>query len=696
MSLLDSLRTAAITALGFKTLPQMSNTGSRHTAPDRRGFEQQAKAYLNQIVLACVATRAQTLNEAPLTAVDVETGANIPTHPITRLFRRPNPYMSQAMFWQYVSTYVDIGGNAYIHKVRNVYGQVIELWPYHDGHIKPVSDSGQWVDYYRYQFDGRTVDIDPRDIIHIRSYYIDPLNPVMGISPIRAAGLNVDTYNELMQTLYSYLKNNGVPSGVLQVQNSISSLQAEGLKDQFQANTTGKNRGKPIVLPMGMSYTQMGLDVSSLEAGGQFRQYETAICSIYRVHPSVVMTTAGLESSTYSNMKTAHQEYTQLTRVPTWNTWEEQVELSFSNEYPEVNVEFDTSNVAALKADTEVINSIVGQYASNLITLNEARTNLGYAPIEEGDKFSYQTSTPAPAFLSESEGLTPEGSKGLYRPGLPTRGVLDQSKDTKAEAFWRGMDTVIRDAAEELKPATSELMLEVGKVISSKLVAGKSVKSSPELTLLVEKYMKTTATWRARLMKQIIPLALSEVGGDLSSVQGLIDDLTSQVARDMNAGIKASIDNVEVEVNEKLGQWATDELPEGVPDRTTYISGKLTETFDNLSTGRANNIARTTSRALSSTIATSTWDTLNEENTDTEEEIVKVWTTRRDGAVRDSHRKLDGVWVTMGSDFATGITAPGIGEKPGEVVNCRCVLRPVKRKNLGRQAGPEGNQQGGN
>lgn len=693
MGLLDTFRTAAVNALGFKTLPQMSSTGNRHSAPDRRTFEQQAKSYLNQIVLACVATRAQTLNEAPLTAVDVQTGAIIPTHPVTRLFRRPNPYMSQAMFWQYVSTYVDIGGNAYIHKVRNVYGQVIELWPYHDGHVKPVSDSGQWVDYYRYQYDGITVDIDPRDIIHIRSYYIDPLNPIVGISPIRAAGLNVDTYNELMQTLYSYLKNNGVPSGVLQVQNSISSLQAEGLKDQFQANTTGKNRGKPIVLPMGMTYTQMGLDVSSLEASNQFKQYETAITSIYRVHPSVVMTTAGLDASTYSNMKEAHREYTILTRVPTWNTWEEQVELSFSNEYPEVNVEFDTTNVAALKPDAETINSVVGQYASNVITLNEARTNLGYPLLDNGDKFSYESTAPAPSFLSMplTEIADPEG-KGLYRLGLPTSGQLDQSKDTKAEAFWRGMDTVIKDAAEDLKPATSKLMQDVGKVLTSKLVAGKSLKSSPELRLLVEKYMKTTAGWRTRLMSQIIPLAIKEVGADLASVQGLVDELSAKVAREMNEGITASIDNVETEVSGKLSVWATDELPEGTPDRTTYISGKLTETFDNLSTGRANNIARTTSRALSSTISVDTWSTLNEENTDTEEEIVKVWTTRRDGIVRDTHRKLDGLWVTMKSDFKNGVSAPGVGTLPGEIVNCRCVLRPVKRKNLGRQAGPQGGQ----
>ena len=150
MGLLDNVRESVLQwAVKSSGLPVFSTTGQRYASPDRRGFEQQAQAYMNQVVLACIATRAQTLNEPPLTAVDSTTGAIIPQHPLTRLFRRPNKHMSQSMFWQYVSTYIDIGGNAYIHKVRNVYGQVIELRPYHSGHIVPISESGQWVDYYQ-------------------------------------------------------------------------------------------------------------------------------------------------------------------------------------------------------------------------------------------------------------------------------------------------------------------------------------------------------------------------------------------------------------------------------------------------------------------------------------------------------------------------------------------------------------------
>lgn len=692
MGLLDNVRDSVLQwAVKSAGLPVMSTTGQRYASPDRRGFEQQAQAYLNQVVLACIATRAQTLNEPPLTAVESTTGAIIPQHPLTRLFRRPNKHMSQSMFWQYVSTYVDIGGNAYIHKVRNVYGQVIELRPYHSGHIVPVSETGQWVDYYQYSYEGVQKELDPRDIIHIRSYYIDPLNPVLGISPIRAAGINIDTYNELMQTLYSYLRNNGVPSGVLTVQQAVNAMQAESLKEQFQTNTTGRNRGKPIVLPSGMTYTQMGLDVSKMEAGTQFAQYETAICGIYRVHPSVAMTMAGLQSSTYSNMQTAFQEYTLLTRVPTWNMWEEQVELSFANEYPEVDVEFDTSNVAALQSDPDaVIYPVIAQFNANLLTVDEARQRMGYAPLPEGgDKFAYNVMPPAPAagFLShevgDAEVVTPPHLQAKWKPQeLPQSGKIDQSADLKAEAFWNSMDKTIRDYSERLQGPTQDLIAEVGDVLIGdvKKQGGKSfaVKANdPRLTLLIERYMKATGKWREQLLQEIMKLALTEVAGDLSSVTSYIDVIQRKITNEMAAKISDSIGSIKQDVQDTVNSMSGATADE--------IEKKLTEKFDTLPKSKAATIARTTARATASEVATSTWHSMNEDESDPEEAIVKVWTTRRDGKVRESHKDMDGEWTYMGGVFKNGCTAPAQGGSASETVNCRCVLRPVRYKNISRQ-----------
>lgn len=692
MALLDNLKHSIVSwAVKSAGMPIMSSTGQRYQAPDRRGFEQQAKAYLNQVVLACIATRATTLNEPPLVAVDPISKQPIMAHPLTRLFRRPNKHMSQSQFWQYVSTYIDIGGNCYIHKVRNVYGQVIELRPYHSGHIVPISESGQWVDFYKYSYEGVEKEIDPRDIIHLRSYYIDPLNPVLGISPIRAAGINVDTYNELMATLYSYLRNNGVPSGVLSVQQTINAQQAESLKEQFQSNTTGANRGKPVVLPSGMTYTQMGLDVSKMEASSQFKQYETAICSIYRISSAVVMTASAIDSK-YSNMQTAFQEYTTLTRVPTWNTWEEQVELSFVDEYPEVDLEFDTSQVGALQADATMQASVITQFTSNLITVNEARQKLGYSALEEGgERYSVDLSAPAPSFgfgSSDAAEAIVEPTTGIVgakwnKPELPQSGKIDQSTDVKAEAFWRGMDKTIRDYSDRLQKPTQELIEQVGDVLIGdvKKQGGKSLAikaNDPRLSLLIERYMKATGKWREQLLQEITKLAVTEVGGDMASVESYLDKTLGKITNEMAANITESIGAIRDDVQKTVTGLAGSTADE--------IEQALLKKFETLPPARAKAIARTTARASSTEAATSTWSALNEDETDPDEEVVKVWTTRRDGVVRASHKEQDGDWVVMGGTFPNGSKGPGSGGSASEVVNCRCVLRPVRRKNLAKQA----------
>ena len=438
----------------------------------------------------------------------------------------------------------------------------------------------------------------------------------------------------------------------------------------------------------------MGLDVSKMEAGTQFAQYETAICGIYRVHPAVAMTMAGLQSSTYSNMQTAFQEYTLLTRVPTWNMWEEQVELSFSNEYPEVDVEFDTSNVAALQSDPDaVIYPVVATFNANIITVNEARQRMGFPPAAEGgDNYAFNLIPAAPdaaAFLSDAvaagDVVTPAQLK-WKAPELPQSGKIDQSTDVKAEAFWNSMDKTVRSYADRLQKPTQELIQQVGDVLIGdvKKQGGKALAvkaNDPRLTLLIERYMKATGKWREQLLQEIAKMAVAEVGSDLTQVTSYLDKAIGKITNEMADKITDSIGAIQQDVQATVNDMAGATADE--------IEAKLLQKFDTLPPLRAKAIARTTARATSTEVATGTWSRLNDDipaGEANEDEIVKVWTTRRDGRVRVSHQVLDGEWVTMGGTFENGTKGPALGGDAADVVNCRCVLRPVRRKNLSKQA----------
>lgn len=660
----------ALYLLGVATkapaMPLTSTMTARHIAPDRTSFAANVEEGYkkNQVALACIATRAQTLNEPPLVVVDQD-GKPVDDHPLTVLFRSPNPYMSQSMFWQYVSTYLDVGGNCYIHKVRNVYGRVIELYPYHDGVVTPVA-RGEWVESYVFEQEGKRVEIPAKDIIHLRSYYIDPLNPVKALSPVRMCGINIDNYNELNATLFSYLKNNGAPSGVMTVPigQTVSTTQVEMLREQLQKNIAGENRGKPLILQNGMTYQQMGLTVTNLETGSQFEQYETAICSIFRVHPAVAMTVAGLRSSTYSNMASAHAEYTTLTRIPTWNAWEEAVEHSFGNEYPGINVEFDTSNVAALQADHDKTQA---QYTAGILTLNEARAFMGLPAVTGGDTFA---SAGGAGFLSRDIDV-----KSLHAD----EGQIDQSKDTKAEAYWRTLDKATRELADDLEPIVVDTIGKAEQLAIDTFTKSATKKwGNAEMDRLIRQFMIASGPWRESLVKQIMALAAQSVDADMTQVTSYIDRVQERVTREVNEKITESIGTIRARVQEVVAQNS------GQTAET--IREALTQQFTTLKESRAKAIATTTARATATRTTTETWSAMNEDETSKENEIVKVWTTKRDGKVRESHRNLDGRWVTMDKTFKFGegddSEGPGLAETPGNAVNCRCVLRPVRRKNL--------------
>ena len=69
-------------------------------------------------------------------------------------------------------------GNAYLVKIRNGQGAVIQLWWIPDHLIEPrwEPNSNQFIGWYEYTVDGRVLKIEPKDIIHFR-YGLDPYNP---------------------------------------------------------------------------------------------------------------------------------------------------------------------------------------------------------------------------------------------------------------------------------------------------------------------------------------------------------------------------------------------------------------------------------------------------------------------------------------------------------------------------------------
>ena len=678
--------------------PNGTQIGGRIGYPQKAGYLANVEHGFNRnpVVAACVGVYASTLNEPPLAAM-YDDGTINRQHPVSLLFRKPNPRMGQAEFWQIVWTYLAIGGNAYIVKVRSSFGNIVELYPYSDAHVAPLLDDMGWIYAYRYNSGNVVQDWKAEDVIHIQNpAYRDPLQMHKGISPISIAWDKINTYNELQATIYSLVASNAVPSGILSAPGDIGVAAIESLKVQLRKrkDAQGRERTDPLVLGSGMNYTQMGLDAQKLQAIETVQELETAICGAFRIHPAVVLTSAGLARSTYNNLASAYQEFTTLTRVPFWNAIEEQLESGLAKEFPNVQLAFDLSEVQALQPDVDaVIYPVIAEFNANIITQNETRQKLGFEPVAEGDKYAYELipqtggfgafAADEPVVKGEADiiesvdgqrikWVEPEAVKYWRTQEDAVKKAIGPTQDDVAAMFKRLEKEVMKAAKSKAaykqeEGATGGVSFDVAKVLNDAL-----------LKAAVSKFMRDNAITQEALRQRIMEMVMTSLGGDLTMVQSFTDQIRDEQIRKMTDMMTESADTTRKDMKRVL------EANAGKP--AAEVQAALQKKFTELTTSRAKMIATTTCKAQTSVVQTATVKRVNARETDPGRKVVQVWLSQRDDLVRETHEELDGKWIEEGGTFDKYV--PGAGEGPGlgdvsEAANCRCTLRPVRKSRLG-------------
>ncbi len=348
----------------------------------------------NSAVYSCIRAHAQAFPEPPL-VVKRKTGRGqdiVDGHPMVQLLERPNPFMGQGEFWAFVVTWMAVGGNCYVWKRRNVAGQAMELWPLHDGLIRPRLDASNWISgYVADAGDGNKVAVPIEDIVHLR-WAPDPLTPQSGIGPVVAVAREVDTDNEAARYIHALLKNDAVPRTLVTVRNGLTDSAFKRLKSQFREQYGGSRRGDVMVLEgQEMSIDRLGLNLNELADAALRRVPETRISGAFEVPAILAGLGSGLESATYSNAGQLREYFTETTLIPRWRSVASQFQVQLLPEFGAADglvVEFDLSQVRALAGDEDAKwTRWRGAWTDGIATLNETRVALGMEPTKFGDVF---------------------------------------------------------------------------------------------------------------------------------------------------------------------------------------------------------------------------------------------------------------------------------------------------------------------
>jgi len=299
------------------------------------------------------------------------------------VLRKPNSFQTRIQFWEGWMLSKLLRGNTYVLKERDRRGVVVALHVLDSapGRVRPlVSDDGSV--FYEIGADnisgiGNTVTVPAREIIHDRFNCL--YHPLVGISPIFAAGLAATQGLRIQNDSNSFFTNKSRPGGILTAPGSISTDIADRLKTHWDSTYTGENVGKVAVLGDGLKFEPIRMSAEESQLIEQLKWTAEVVCSTYHIPPYKI----GVgQMPAYNNIQALNVEYYSqcLQRLI------EDAELCLDEGLgmPEgMGTEFDLDGLLRMDSVTQMTVLTEGVKGS-LLAPDEARKKLDLKPVPGG------------------------------------------------------------------------------------------------------------------------------------------------------------------------------------------------------------------------------------------------------------------------------------------------------------------------
>jgi len=447
----------------------------------------------NSAVIACLNVLATAFAEPGLlvaTRNNEGDYAQDMNHELAKLFRRPNPYMTQQLLANYIVTSLNANGDAFIFKNRNARGVVVELVPLMPHLVEAKGNENELITHYQYQPQGGvqgedSVRIDKKDMVHLRQN-VDPSNMRRGLAPLRGVLREIAGDEAAGQYTAALLHNMAVPGVILSPRDDAmggpTREEAEAIADMYKQKFGGKNRGAPMVLSGAMNVEIVSFSPDQMKLAELRRIPEERVSAVLGVPAVLAGLGAGLDSATYSNTKELREFFTESKMVPMWNMVAQ--ELTHQLLRPEFGgndnqyAEFDISNVRALADDKDNLYKRMNTAVQGgWVTIGEARKVVGLEADNRHDVYlrplnmiqvtedgspllnDQPTNEPAPANNNDDEEPAPENDESKLTtidlpPEVEREDEIQKTPsylDKEPAALMKDTYTTIEEAQERAK-----------------------------------------------------------------------------------------------------------------------------------------------------------------------------------------------------------------------------------------------------
>lgn len=322
--------------------------------------------------------------------VETKDGEIVIDHPITQLLRNPNPSFSRQDFFELLSAWQQLSGEAYTKMIFDSNG-VAELWPVSPDRIAPIASKDQYALISAYEIideKGKKVtspEYTPENVISFR--FIDPSNPIKGIGPLQVAAKAVDIDVDQQDWNKSAMQNRGILDGVFTFDRDLDPTSYNTIKQKIKELFAGKNNARDIgVIGSNAKYQRLSLTPAEMDfiTSRKFNREEIFI--IFGVPPQLA---GAQESSTYNNFSTSMRIFWELTLIPILDDLNDTLNHALKDYIQDgYRIGYDVSGINALKQDqkeTADIAKIYSDMGVPVSVINE-RLSLGITEYDGWDK----------------------------------------------------------------------------------------------------------------------------------------------------------------------------------------------------------------------------------------------------------------------------------------------------------------------
>lgn len=147
----------------------------------------------------------------------------------------------------------------------------------------------------RWYWQGRP--LDPDRVLHIPGYTLP--GQVLGLSPIAAYALTIETGLLSQQFGRDWFKNGSVPASVLQTEHAVKPDDATVMKERFRRAASAR---EPVVLGQGVEYKPIAVPPNESQFLATMKATVNQIAAIYGIPPEMIGGESG-SSMTYANVE---------------------------------------------------------------------------------------------------------------------------------------------------------------------------------------------------------------------------------------------------------------------------------------------------------------------------------------------------------------------------------------------------------